>query len=245
MLSPEQSAAIASLRALFPEPRIVLIGATALAVQRRLSRTTSDVDLVLALDTDAFPGPLSADKNWEQDQPVTQPQRWLYRQLTRFDLLPVGETSLARGVLYWPSGLKMNVHVFGLLMTEQLPLVLPALAVHIAPVPLIMLLKMVSWLDRPGERMRDVEDLTWLFSNYLDPHDDNDFERLLEVGFGDEGHAFALGCDIAAYGVTDVMQSFVRSLEGPHAYALSRARGRTWDEDDAWAAFKRGLGVES
>lgn len=241
MLKPEQRDAIASLRELWPDTRIVLIGATALQLQRGLARNTYDMDLVIAVDVSAFPGALRSHPDWASDPRETQPQRWTYRQRTRFDLLPVGPEAIARGYLEWPHGIRMSVEAFGLLFQADLPVLLPEQHVYMAPVPLIMLLKMVAWLDRPEGRARDIEDLAWLFENYLDANQDDDFDRLHEAGFD---HAMLLGQDIAVHaGSRDIAHAFLQRLEASYAHQYVKARGLSCDEDAALAAFKQGLGV--
>lgn len=156
MLTVEQQAALASLRAHFPEARIVIIGATALRLQRRLPRNTADVDLVLAVSAAEFPGSLAADPRWTPSERSHSPQRWSYEGRMPFDLLPVGEQELARRQLVWPDGTVMSVDGFELLFNGQLPTIAGSARIHIAPIPIIALLKMVAWLDRPPDRQRDL-----------------------------------------------------------------------------------------
>jgi hypothetical protein len=48
----------------------------------------------------------------------------------------------------------------------------PRLQIHGAPPPVIALLKMVPWLDRPADRERGLEDLSHLLDEFVEPHAD-------------------------------------------------------------------------
>lgn len=248
MLEPEQHAALTSLRTLWPHERIVLIGATALRLQTGLQRETHDMDLVIAVDVADFPGPLTSHADWAQ--PLTNaPQRWTYRKGTRLDLLPVGARAIAQGDLQWPNGVQMSVQAFDLLSSTELLVLLEEQQVLMAPVPLLMLLKMVAWLDRPAERARDVEDMVWLFSNYPDDANDEEFARLVSYGFDEAGRAELLGMDIARIeDGRDISRRFLHQLETSYGFQYAKARRGLHEEneegsDQALAAFKRGLGI--
>lgn len=244
MLSNTHRAALASLRSLWPDARIVVIGATALDLQRKLNRRTHDVDLVLAVDLAAFPGPLATHPQWK---PTRHLQRWQHEGVL-VDILPVGAHDLAMGRLAWPDGFEMSLEAFTLLDTAELICISEELNIMAAPVPLLMVLKMVSWLDRPAERERDLSDLVWLFAeNYLDERDDNDFDRLHTSGAAvGEAHALLLGRDISAYpGAREIGQKFVHRLKNEYAYQYNKVRNCDSIEDDpAFAAFERGLGLD-
>jgi predicted nucleotidyltransferase len=244
-LAPDQRAALTSLRDVWPDAHIVLIGATALRLQTALQRQTHDMDLVIAVDVAAFPGPLGSHSDWAQPR-ADQPQRWTYRKGTKLDLLPVGTAALAKGHLEWPDGVQMSVQAFDLLSSTELVVLLEEQQVFMAPVPLVMLLKMVAWLDRPGERARDVEDMVWLFSNYPDDEDDYDFARLVSYGFDDSGRAQLLGMDIALIeDGRDISRRFLHQLETHYGFQYAKARGGSdEDKDRVLAAFKRGLGIQ-
>jgi predicted nucleotidyltransferase len=157
-----------------------------------------------------------------------------------FDLLPVGQEELAKKELVWPDGTVMGVDGFELLFDSALPTVAGSARIHVAPVPVIALLKMVAWLDRPADRQRDLDDLSELMKSYLDERVDDDFDRLVELGLGDIGHARALGEDIAKLARLDVCSRFISQLEGHYSF-MWPGRRRNDDEDAVLAAFKQGL----
>lgn len=240
MLTAEQKAALASLRAHFIDARIVIIGATALRLQRRLPRNTADVDLVITVSASEFPGSLEADPHWTRSEGAHSPQRWSYKDRTPFDLLPVGEQELARKQLVWPDGTVMGVDCFELLSDPQLPTLAGSARIHVAPIPVVALLKMVAWQDRPGDRQRDLDDLRELMKCYLDESVDDDFDRLIELGMGDTGHARALGEDIAKLARLDVCARFLTQLEEKYWFMWPGRRDDN-DGDVLLSAFKEGL----
>lgn len=50
MITDEQRTALASLRAIWPSQRIIIIGAGALRAHKRLPRFTADIDVAVAVD---------------------------------------------------------------------------------------------------------------------------------------------------------------------------------------------------
>ena len=46
----------------------------------------------------------------------------------------------------------------------------PEHSIDVATVPVVVILKMAAWLDRPAERDRDLHDLAHLFNEYLEPN---------------------------------------------------------------------------
>jgi predicted nucleotidyltransferase len=67
----------------------------------------------------------------------------------------------------------MNLTGFRHVFARALPLEVEAgLQIHVAPLPVIVLLKMVAWLDRPAERERDLEDLAHVFDEFVEPQDE-------------------------------------------------------------------------
>jgi predicted nucleotidyltransferase len=91
----------------------------------------------------------------------------------KIDFIPGGLQDLARRELVWPNGFKMNLTGFRHVFARALPLEVEAgLQIHVAPLPVIVLLKMVAWLDRPAERERDLEDLAHVFDEFVEPQDE-------------------------------------------------------------------------
>ncbi|MBI5544618.1 MAG: hypothetical protein HY901_12065 [Deltaproteobacteria bacterium] len=83
------------------------------------------------------------------------------------------------------------------------------LAIAVPSVPIIALLKMASYLDRPPERERDLSDLAHVVNEYPPADDD----RLFESGIAERGLTletampFVLGRELAA--LTDAAEAAV------------------------------------
>jgi predicted nucleotidyltransferase len=246
-----QHAALASLRALYPGPKLIVLGATALRLQGRISRYTADVDLAIALELDEYPGPIARAQSWRRDP--AQPHTWIYRDEVEVDLLPVGPSLLKQGYIEWPAGFRMSLEGFGLLFSEPLPVADECHDITMATVTIVAFLKMIAWLDGPGRRARDLEDLGELFSTYLDERNDADFDRIVQatqLGVPyDAAIPFLLGQDIGRLPrAAAAAHRFVAALDGPYQWMRSRFQKHASLDDDpkvlaSWAAFKTGLGV--
>lgn len=125
--------------------------------------------------------------------------------------------------------------------------------VSIAPPAVIAVLKMISYLDRPHERQRDLEDLAHLFDEYVGADDDRRFDEGLGLGLDfDLVPAYLLAKDIGALVHADAhaiaaIQDFLEAAESTASADLRRRGPAAWRRDDAAveervAAFRRGLG---
>jgi predicted nucleotidyltransferase len=125
---------------------------------------------------------------------------WLSPAGVKVDVLPAGPSLLAAGEVIWPAtGARMNLTGMRLaLATGNTFVVESGLSVRVAPVPVIAVLKMVSYLDRPPERERDLEDLAYILENHVPPEDDRRFASEV-IGAGvryEHASAFLLGHDL-------------------------------------------------
>lgn len=111
-LSKEQLAVIETLASLWPELQLVLIGANGLAFSIDMRwRTTQDLDLVIALELDDFPGRLARLQDYKQELP----HRWQSASGVKIDFLPCGPKSLQRGSIHFEGGdSEMNLTGFDL-----------------------------------------------------------------------------------------------------------------------------------
>jgi predicted nucleotidyltransferase len=176
----------------------------------------------------------------------------------KVDVLPAGPHPAA-GEIVWPgTGARMNLTGIRLALETGRQLeVEPGFRIPVAPVPVLALLKMISYLDRPAERERDLHDLAHILENHVPPDDERRFapEALdAEVPF-EHASAFLLGHDLAGMvnyrerRAVDEFVSRVRDERHPSA-----AQGRmaslgpaAWnrDPDELLArieAFIRGFG---
>jgi predicted nucleotidyltransferase len=146
-------------------------------------------------------------------------------------------------------------HVF----TRSRPVALKAgLEIHVAPLEVLALLKLISYQDRPAERTHDLHDLAFILEEYLAADDmrrwDDDVLDM-QLPF-EEVSAFALGRDMAGF-VTErdvhQVQSFLARLYDDRDATCSRLAALgppSWERAEEIArarfeSFARGLRARS
>ena len=218
-LSPAQIQALRELRAVWPDTRIVIIGATALAFHHRRPwwRTTADLDLALALELDDVPGPLDRAPGWRQH--ARRAHEFTSPLGATIDLLPAGPTALARGQICWPDGNVMSLIGMELAFAHAtLHTVTAGFVVQVAPSSVVCVLKMAAYCDRPTERERDLEDIAHLLDAYVDDDDDRRFDEGAGRDF-DLVPAYLLGRDVGAVATSGAHRRLIapnewRSVDG-------------------------------
>jgi predicted nucleotidyltransferase len=168
--APFQIEALRQLGRLWPPERCVLIGASALGCFMEMRwRQTFDLDLSLAASFDECANLLRSLPGWSLDPQVEH--RWLATGGSQIDVIPAGPDLLNQGELTWPrSGQRMSLLGFRLAFEECVPVQVDAdLSIMVAPVPVVALLKIVAYLDRPHERHRDLQDLAFVLENFVAP----------------------------------------------------------------------------
>ena len=201
VLPKEQRGDLEDLAALFPEIPIVLIGASALALQLEPGwRRTFDLDLSLALPIEAYPGALAHAEGWHQES--GSPIRWTAPRGTRLDVIPAGPEEVRRGSVEWP-GQDRTFSLIGFRLVFDKRQALEGIRdamISVAPVPVIALLKMVSYQESPATRERDLEDLAYVFDRYPETDDDRRYsDAALDSGLPSEAiGAFVLGTELGA-----------------------------------------------
>jgi predicted nucleotidyltransferase len=178
---------------------VVLIGAAALGCHFEMTwRRTNDLDLTFVAEPEQIADELRA-LGWIRDLRIEH--RWTSTFGTRVDVLPASPALLAAGThVFSETGQSMNLAAFALALAHYVALELePGLSVDVASVPTIAVLKMAAWLDRLGERDRDLEDLAHIFDEYLSADDPRRWgDDLIEAGVPYEHQsAFVVGQDIA------------------------------------------------
>ena len=197
--------------------QLVIIGAMAYKFHfPEIERYTADIDLTVALDLDDFAElEMRLSKlGWNRD--AKREHRWKSPRETLIDLLPAGAKLRAAKKLIWPeSQLSMSLvgfdHVFNEAKTIQ---VNDSLTVDVPPVPVLALLKIVAFLDRPYERERDLQDLRGILSHYEEGSDRLFSHPVQAANLSDFSlnSAFLLGVDLASLGTAeeaDVVETFL------------------------------------
>ncbi len=180
---------------------VVVIGAVAyrLWVDDQY-RTTEDVDLVVGLDLVdlvRLTEPLIA-AGWRQDP--RREHRWISPRHARIDLLPAGAEARRDRYLDWPlAETRMSLvgfdHVFKDAVERELA---PGLVARVVPLVLLTLLKIVSYLDQPAVRQKDLDDVAAIVDVYGEDGERRFSDDVLDAGVEySEAGAYLLGRDLA------------------------------------------------
>lgn len=227
ILSRDQLDDLRELAGIWPAS-MVLIGAAALGFSHGLWwRSTSDLDLVLTIELAELAIPLPA--GWQRTR---LPQRIVGPRGTRFDLVPATPALRAARSVTWNDGVVMNLTGVELAFAHAVTHELHGHLLAIAPPPVIAILKMVAYLDRPPERQRDLKDLAHLLEEYVGPDDDRRFDEGLGLDLDFElVPAYLLGKDVGRLVHDDAhlvatIERFLVVAEGIASEDLRRAGPR-------------------
>lgn len=244
-LTAAQIDALRSIQATWPDTPIVLVGAVALGHYIAM-RVSDDMDLAVAVDLDDFPGGLASQPEWQADPRVEH--RFNFREELPVDVLPAGASALAQGHIDWPSGARMSLVGFDLAFVHfsEVP-VGSGVTIRVPTAPVLALLKMRAWLDRPNEREKDLGDLGHLLVDYIDLDDDRRWAEdvvALDLDYDDVSpHVLGreLGVILAPNHHAHVAE-FLAKVSAEKLAALGPPGMRDAERAErALAAFKRGL----
>lgn len=193
-----QCHALRQLAELWRDTRFCLIGASALAGQIDLPRQTDDLDISVSVSLAELSAGLQRLEGWRRNP--TKEHEWLSPEGIKVDVLPAGPALLAAGELTWPgTGARMNLAGLRLALENGVAFeVERGLSIRVAPVAVIAVLKMISYLDRPAHRERDLHDLAYILENHVSPDDERRFApEVLDAGLEFEhASAYLLGYDL-------------------------------------------------
>jgi predicted nucleotidyltransferase len=193
--SPQEVNALETVVRGLPATDIVLVGAAALRTTGRFTwRTTSDLDLTVALDDDEYPARLSEIAELRQD--INVMHRW-WKDDVKIDILPAGP-ELRRAGYFTSDGHKLSLLGFHLAFEHSISLPIDNFSIRVAPPPVISILKMTAYADRPAERERDLQDIAYLLEEYISDDDERRFaDRVVSAGIlWEHVSAHELGYDI-------------------------------------------------
>jgi predicted nucleotidyltransferase len=177
--------------------RFVVIGAIAVSHHVGLERETFDVDLVLVAapnDVDS----ILRGFGWERHPKIRQ--RWVDAEGMRVDVIQATPELLKAGqVRFDDDDKELSLVGFDLALKHVSPVpVHDGRDVDVVDLAPLIVLKMVSWLDRPNERQRDLGDIVRLLRGALAEDDLRRWEPPLdEVEFDLQAPA-AAGLAVAA-----------------------------------------------
>lgn len=236
-----------------------LIGAGALSCHlEQYWRQTYDLDISVSVSLEALPAMLDGLPGLTR-----HPEReheWRGAGGVKLDIIPADTAALETGEIVWPkSQARMSLIGFRLAFEHRAPFeIAPALAIDVAPVPVLGLLKIVAYQERPHDRERDLADLAHVLEEYLGDDDSRKFsDELIGAGIEYElASAYAFGADLGALvnrTERGVVEAFVARVRDERDAAGTQARmarlgPRSWSsEPEALLArieaFERGLVV--
>lgn len=204
---------------LWTPERFVLIGASALGCFLDMRwRGTADLDFTLAASLEEYLDETLAS-GWRPDRWIKQ--RWYSPGGEIVDIMPAGPELLRKGEVQWPrTGHRMSLLGLRLAFERGVPVsVAPDLAIKIAPVPVLTVLKIVAYEDRPTERECDLADLAYIFTEY-EP-EDRFTDDVIDLGMSYE--------EIGPFLLARKISEMVNEAERAHVERFLREAS---DEDD-------------
>jgi predicted nucleotidyltransferase len=123
---------------------------------------------------------------------------------------------------------------------------------RVAPPHIVAVLKMTAYMDRPDDRLRDLEDIAHLLDIYVDDDSERRWDEAADVEEFELAPAYLLGLDMAAIAADshrELTEGFLCRVADPDhtAHAQMRQRGpNSWNgHTDPLAkrldAFRAGL----
>jgi predicted nucleotidyltransferase len=201
--SPEQAAAVNQFKAICDtlHAEVVVIGAMAyLSWIDDRHRHTLDIDVAVTVDLDDYQRLvlLLRSSGWKQES--KREHRWTTPEGVRIDIIPAGPTLRASSVLEWPiSGMRMSLvgfeHVFKDSVSRSFG---SGLTLKVIPLSVVALLKIISYVDDPHRRQKDVQDFAAILKRF-NPEDERRFaDDVVATGLQYEvTGAFLIGKDVS------------------------------------------------
>ncbi|MFN7973003.1 MAG: hypothetical protein U0166_11745 [Acidobacteriota bacterium] len=250
-LTPEQVTALRQLRAHLPEARILLVGASALGLHLDMTwRATADLDVCVAIGIEDL-SRISSIAGWTRHPALEH--RWTTTEGAVVDIVPADDAALRAGEVRWPEGGQvMSLVGFRAAFRSAVDADVGGVVVGLPPASAIVLLKMVAYLDRPADRVKDLKDIAYTIDRHLADDDPTRFDdpsiRDLELDHGETG-AFLLGRALAGIVDADEMAAVLAFLAmaedeaDRHATGVKLARDapHSWggELDDREASLRR------
>ena len=253
---PEEIKALRDLANVWPDERMVLLGASALRCFLEMSwRTTEDLDLLVAASVADALAALALLERWVQDP--HREHRWRSGSGIAVDIVAADEEAMTRGYIDWPrSGFRMTL--LGMRLAFEHAVVLPIAAdldVRVAPLPALAVMKIVAYLADPGTREKDLGDLAAIMHGYADDDSERRFSSEVpsEVTEFDDVGPFLLGRDVASIvnpeerrRISDFLAAIENEDRGPQLLQRLAIRGPvSWRDPDTVLqrilAFRRGI----
>lgn len=165
--TPSQVVVLRQLASLWAERRYALVGAAALGCFMPMTwRKTNDLDIIVSADIGRVPSDLGMLTGWKPHP--KKEHEWHAPGAVKIDIIPASDDLLDIGSVQWPkTGNVMSLVGMRLALKNAIPHpVAASFSVAVAPPPVIVLLKMVAYLDRPYDRTSDLADISYAFDEF-------------------------------------------------------------------------------
>jgi predicted nucleotidyltransferase len=181
------------------------------------------------------------------------PEHRLFYKDTFVDLIPYDRSLISDNILVWPkSGFRMNMRGFQKIFQNAQPVQIEeGISVPVIPVPLSILLKIETWLDR--YELHDLEDIVYMLDQYETVEvSERRFEVLASETLSYENSgAYLAGADLKTYGIPDIkamVRPFFKKFpdaDAPPLFAVaSRLSKKPEDILQLIQAFQVGIGIK-
>ena len=223
---------------------LVIIGAIAYQIHFSDDELkTGDIDFAIALDLVDF-AKLQADLSalgWAQEK--NREERWRSRRGALLDLIPAGKALRESKRFTWPkSEFTMSLEGFDHAFSEaQLETVADELVLPVIPPIVLMLLKIIAFMDDP-QRRKHLFHIRALLSRYQADSDRVFTEAIIDAGLEYSlASAFLLGRDLRALCTEEEMELVRRfiALVGDEDkspwWAFVRASNRSGEREEEFA----------
>ncbi|MBK7395005.1 MAG: hypothetical protein IPJ34_01555 [Myxococcales bacterium] len=221
-LTPDQIEAARQLTSALRSVPFALVGAVALKCQLHLRNKTEDIDFVVATTVESTTALLALPDWTRHEQRIHE---WTAPNGVQIDIVPAPVEAVNAGTLVWPDGSEMNLRGMRLVFARSRPYrVADELELLLPPVPVLALLKMISYLDRHARTTKDLAHLVDIFEGYP-PNDDERMFTLEQAEAGlspEEARVQVLARELA--GIMDAderecCRAFVRKMREPRHQA--------------------------
>jgi predicted nucleotidyltransferase len=163
-------------------------------------RHTGDIDLAVALDLEDFDELRQRLLAMGWGNAAAREHRWVSQRGTILDLIPAGKKLREARSIIWPqSQFRMSLvgfeHVFS---DAKLVTLVDRLPIRVIPLVVLMLLKIVAFLDDQTRRAKDLSDIRALMSKYEADSDRIFSDAVLDAQLSDFSlaNAYLLGLDL-------------------------------------------------
>jgi predicted nucleotidyltransferase len=220
-LPPKNFETLTYIRDSWVDVRIAVIGATGLAIHGHPPpRRSDDIDLAIAVEPEALRELRSTlqPTGWEQVRRL--PHRWRhFHHGLSVDIIPVGREPGAVSEYTLAPGLTLDVRGLDVALRTTVDREVACQGetgkTVIAPTPplaVLMLLKMIAYVDKPSIREKDAADVGRVMLGYLDEDDERRWSPpLASVHEADFQGACELGREMQTY-LTDEYRSLVETF---------------------------------